>query len=267
MLIFYKTSINSNCKNGLFVVFSHLNIIYEPSMKKTSHKAHLIAKLSSMVALLVLLGTGCNRIPNGNFAEGRISYRIVYDSLTNTAIPHKLLPSDISVRFKDNNTFTQIGGMMSMGLIRKYNEQLFTSLVNIKFTGLRLKYTETFDVKTPAFYANVPAITISEQREDIQMFGLNCKRATGYYQAAMLHPFEIIYTNDIDIAEPNAHSPFAEIDGVMLAFTLYMPPFMMHVKAIDVRSERVDDNLFEAPNNYSEVDAQAIADLLQSVMR
>lgn len=222
------------------------------------------------VALLILLATlfvGCTPPPSGNFTEGRISYRITYDSLTRTSIPQHLLPSNLTVRFKDNNTNTQIGGMLAMGLIRNYSEQQYTNMVNIKFTGTRLKFTEPITDATPAFYAAVPEVTISEQTTDCQMFGLNCKRTTGLYRSTAFRPFEIIYTNDISIVQPNSNTPFAEIDGVLLAFSLYIPPFMMHIKAIDVRSERVANDIFESPKNFNEVDAKTITDLLQTIMK
>lgn len=230
-------------------------------------KSPYIVACIALMALLAMLFVGCTPPPSGNFTEGRISYRITYDSLTRTAIPQHLLPANLTVRFKDNNTSTQIGGMLALGLIRNYTEQQYTNMVNLKFTGTRLKYTEPITDAMPAFYAAVPELTISEQVDDCQMFGLNCKRTSGVYRSAAFRPFEIIYTNDIGIAQPNANTPFADIDGVLLAFSLYIPPFMMHIKAIDVRSERVDDDVFESPKNYNEVDAKTITDLLQTVMK
>lgn len=221
----------------------------------------------AMVMLLTLsMGCSCRRTPTGDFAQGLIRYRISYDSLTQTSIPHRLLPSELTIRFKDNNTHTTIEGLLSLALIKNCERELFTSLVNIKLTGTRFMHTEGMSGCIPTLYASMPKLTLSGCVEDCQMLGLACKRTTGHFGSPE-HPFEIVYTNDIHIEQPNAHTPFEEIDGVMLAFTMNIPPFMMRVRATEVAHEEVCLSVFDAPDNYTEVDQATLQKLLHTILR
>ncbi|MBQ9469756.1 MAG: hypothetical protein IJU72_02245 [Bacteroidales bacterium] len=235
-------------------------------MSRYPHHPHALGALSVAMLLALALGGGCHRPPAGEFTQGLIRYSISYDSLTQSGIPHRLLPTELTIRFKDSNTHTAIGGLMSLALIKNCEQKLFTSMVNFKFTGTRLKHTESISGCLPALYASIPKVTLSDQAEECQMLGLSCKRTTGRYSSAE-HPFEIIYTNDIHIDHPNLGTPFEEIDGVMLAFTLNMPPFMMHVRATEVVHEEVDAAEFEAPSSYTEVDQATLQKLLQTILR
>lgn len=230
-----------------------------------SMKAHL-GNLVIAVSLLTMVGCGGKH--GKNFTEGKIDYTVTYDSATTSRFNPRLLPSTVSIRFKDNNTKTTIealSGAISFSLIKDAKQQQYTTL--IKVIGKKLKHTEQFDTtRFPALYANVPEITIDSNIQQLEMDGLSCHKVSGYFVDPNSR-FEIIYTNDIQTLNPNDNTPFEPIKGVLLEFNLLLAPITMQLKANNIEKIRIPKSTFEVSKEYCEVDYKTMKDIISAMQK
>ena len=62
--------------------------------------------------------------------------------------------------------------------------------------------------------------------------------------------FEIWYTNEIKVKNPNASTPFSEIDGVLMSFFFFLGPAELHFDAETVYKKEIPDEAFERRNRF-----------------
>lgn len=221
------------------------------------------------IATLVFL-LGCS---SGGFkkkiTEGKISYDVSYDSITTRKYNPRLLPSSLTIEFKGNNTKTTIDaltGAISMSLIKNYDKQQYSTL--IKFIGKKLQHTEPFDTSHyPALYVTVPKLNIIiKNKESCELYGFNCEKISGYFEDST-NMFDIIYTNDIKISNPNSNTPFEQIDGVMLEFNLYLKPITMQLKMSSISKTKIPKSTFEVSEEYCNVDYKTMSGIVTALMQ
>lgn len=225
-------------------------------------------KINYILMVLLATAVACSGGRGRNFTEGTIEYSVSYDTSTTARFNPRLLPSSLSIEFKNNNTKTTIealSGAISFALVKNYKEQQYTTL--IKVVGKKLKHTEKFDsTHYPALYAGVPIVEIDTVVEELVIDGFNCKKVIGNF-ANVDQKFEIIYTNDIRIDNPNANTPFEPIDGVLLEFNLRLDPIVMQLKMKNITKERVNQSTFDVPKEYGEVDFKTMTDIMSALQR
>ena len=62
------------------------------------------------------------------------------------------------------------------------------------------------------------------------------------------------YTNDIKIKEPNLHTPFRQIKGVLMEYQLLSNNILMNFSATKVIDEKVDKSAIELEEGYEMVE-------------
>ncbi len=214
--------------------------------------------------LLILSITSCRDIiARKRIKEGIIKYEIRYDSITSKKLDTRLLPSSLIVRFKDNNTLNTIeafSGAISISMISNHTTQQFVTMV--KVFNKKLYHEEPNANKYPALYSRIPAVKIVSNDEPCNLLGYNCYKAKGCFTDQPGSEFEIIYTKEIDIKNPNINTPFEAIDGVMLRFNLRINSLMMELNAQSVKRSKIPDETFAIPSDYTPVDFQTITNLI-----
>ena len=66
--------------------------------------------------------------------------------------------------------------------------------------------------------------------------------------------FKVYYTNDIKIEEPNLHTPFRQIKGVLMEYQLLSNNILMNFSATKVIDEKVDKSAIELEEGYEMVE-------------
>lgn len=222
--------------------------------------------VSTAALFVIALSTSSCReiISKKRIKEGVIKYEISYDSSTSKKMDVRLLPSSLTVKFKDNNTLNTIdafSGAISISIISNHANQQFITLVKV-FNKKMYHEEPNTNGKYPALYARIPSVKITSNLEPCKFMSFRCYKAKGYFADKPESEFEIIYTKDIDISTPNINTPFEEIDGVMLAFSLRMNSLMMRLEAKSVKRGKISDDTFSIPQDYTSVDFQTITDLI-----
>ncbi len=198
-----------------------------------------------------------------NIIEGEITYTIGYDS-----IPMKydkdLLPSVMTIRFKDNNTsntITGLSGAVSLSFIN--NVAMQSSITLVKLFNKKLYYLEPYDsTQYSISYSEMPKLSIQLTDETLVLNGYNCKKAVGQFADSTHLQFEIVYTNEIGIARPNAFTPFEAIDGVMLKFKIKLYNQVMTMEATEIKPVSVSMDEFSIPPDYEQVDRETIKEVI-----
>jgi len=70
--------------------------------------------------------------------------------------------------------------------------------------------------------------------------------------------YNIWYTDEIKVKNPNASTPFNGIEGVLMSFFFMMGPTEMHFTAETVYKKEISDKTFERRDNYTRVSREEI---------
>lgn len=199
-----------------------------------------------------------------NFNEGTIEYGIQVEGIDKSKISSFSTPSKFVVKFKDNNISSRIEGMsgsVNLTFIKNIDSKTFIVLVNL--WNKKLFYQDSLLKKNlPETYPGMELLRIKKTDEIIEFNGFKCKKATAHFMDSTSLKFDILYTNEINIANPNINTPFEQIDGVMLKFSVKVSKHLMSLSATNILHERVSKNEFTLPEGYEKVTKRTIEDLV-----
>jgi len=217
---------------------------------------------------LIAVFIGCKNIkPVKPFGEGTIVYSMTFESNQNSNVNPKLLPNRLTIKFRNNNTTSKIEGMsgsVNLKYIYNVNEQKCTILVNL--WNKKLLYQDTLsNIDVPNAFSGMKKIRIEKTSETVRFKGFRCLKAIAYCNHSTNENFEILYTKDITIANPNANTPFSSIDGVMLKFSVKLPKYTVKVCAETIEQEKIPNEEFSTPSGYEQVSKRTIEDLISLI--
>jgi hypothetical protein len=228
---------------------------------------HIVVSLFYVGFFMVLLSIfGCkSNIFNKNFDEGIIEYSIIYDESQSFKYDPMLRPNKMVVKFKDSNTVNKIEGLSGgfmLALVQNYQQNMNYTLINI--FGKKLFYSESMEGKAyPYAYSGMQSLTIKKTEDKVEFMGLNCLKAIAIINDSIPQSFEILYTNELAINNPNRNTPFQEIDGVMLKFSVVLMNQNMQIVANSIKSMDISMDEFILPKDYEQVDEQTLNDIFE----
>ncbi len=229
-------------------------------------KLHLIGIVALGVTFLIGLGCSSRQVEK-HFDEGVIEYAITYDDSQPFKYDTNLRPDRMIVKFKDNNTINKIEGLaggFSFVIIQNYQQNIIHSLIN--FLGKNLCFTEPADTsKLPYAFAKMPEVSFTFSDEVVEYLGFNCKKAIGTYNDSLGQSFEILYTDELLINQPNRNTPFESIDGIMLKFSMMLMNQTIWLEAKTIKPMSVSDDEFILPTNYEQIDESTLNDVFELI--
>ena len=99
-----------------------------------------------------------------------------------------------------------------------------------------------------------------------QIAGLECRQAIASFPGNAINPFNIWYTEEIRISNPNGNSPFRDIPGVMLEFNTLMGNANMHMTATGYVPLHISQKQFQAPKNFRPVSKEEMDRILSALL-
>ena len=218
-----------------------------------------------IISLFLLALWGCNgNRSKRTFNEGTIEYDIKFEGNDQEKINTSMLPSKIIVKFRDNNISNKIGGLsgsVNMTFINNIDDKSLIVLVNI--WNKKLFFQDSLlKQNLPNAYAGMPTIWVEKTNEIVQFNGFNCMKAIAHYKDSSNNSFEILYTKEINIANPNANTPFELVDGVMLKFSIKLNKYLMNISSTSIKAEHISMDEFKVPLGYEKVSKRTIEDLV-----
>lgn len=204
-------------------------------------------------ALLLLIGLiisfcfiGCSS--KDGISEGKIDYSITFpdfdaDEHTFLAI---LLPKKQVYSFKNNDFHNQVKkAMVEINIISNTETNYF-------YSDLLFNEKQYFEGTIDQAALDQFEIEFTDKTDTIA--GFNVKQALAHSNEH--GTFELWYTEEITMKNPNWHTPYYKIPGVLLDYTLVQNGVTMHFRATQFYNEELDETIFTPSKKGTKVDFQ-----------
>ncbi len=231
-----------------------------------------ILKLTRMRYMFVfmafaLLAGGCKRTgSDGIYKEGRIEYKIQYLENNLHNISPSLLPKKMKLEFNQEYSTNLIEGFMGvfrLNNVISFKHKRSSTLLevlnkNYVFRGKRGDEMCCFEP--------MGKMEIEYSPETKMIAGLNCQKAIIKF-ADRDEEFDVYYTHDISLDNPNVTNPYRDIDGVLMEFQLKLSGLKMKFTAdkFEKTSSIVPEKI-RIPENCAEVTHEQMTQIIDKLM-
>ena len=175
-----------------------------------------------------------------------------------------LAPSKMTIKFKNNKSCAEMSagmGLFSTSFISDPEKKTLTQTVKLLNKKFSLVQNEA-EIKAENDQYKFELIPTSEKKK---IAGYNCEKAHIKMKDEYNTEFDIWYTKDLAIANPNFANPFYMVDGVLMEYQMKKFGLEMRFVAKAVKKEDVDDEVFELPPDFKPISAQEMNDLFESL--
>jgi len=214
-----------------------------------------------IAAIIAITGYSCNHKGGKNIDQGEIHYTINYSGKVGF-MPKEILPKNMIVAFKDDKILFNISAPFgNSGILNVSNPEtgIFNTYINL--LGFKYYYTASPGENYPGFDA-MKGIEIHKTPGISVICGFNCKSADITFPNNRMKVFKVWYTDEIDVKNPNAATPFSEIHGVLMKFFFVMNEAELHFEAETVYKKEIPDKIFDQKEKYLKISRQDIDDII-----
>lgn len=243
---------NSDKPAWTIKIFIFLHIINDSrSVNISSFRILIVA------AVTLPLLTTCKSRGLKDINQGEIHYSITYGG-PEGSIPRELMPKTLIVSFKGDKILFDITspiGNTGISNLANHSEDIYDTYINM--LGGRFFYAGIPDETAPGLKA-MEGLKIRETGNTEEIMGYNCVHAEVILPSMPDSVFDIWYTDEIDIKQPNVANPFHEIDGVLMKFFFFMGEREFIFEAEAVYSKEIPDKVFHRREKYRRVSKEAM---------
>jgi hypothetical protein len=213
-----------------------------------------------------MAGYSCKDKGGKYIDQGEIHYNIDYIGSIG-AMPKEFLPRNLIISFKnDKILFEMISTFGNSGILNLANPEkgiydTYFSLFTIKYY-YPLSPGEMF----PGFDA-MDGIEVSKTSKTSVICGFNCKNAQVRLPSDRNKTYEIWYTDEINIKNPNASNPFHQIEGVLMSFFFFLGPSELRFNIENVYKKEIPDETFDRRANFKRVTRPEIDKFINKMVR
>jgi hypothetical protein len=225
-------------------------------LSQTDMKKPLLLAFTS--CLYILFSTGCSNTDEKYISEGAIEYDATVVDQSNPMA--NLAPNKMTIKFKNNKSCAEMSagmGLFSTSFISDPETKSMTQLVKLLNKKFSLVEKEAEIKKENESYP----VTITLLKDTKMIAGYKCKKAHVKVNDENASEFDIYYTKDLNIQNPNFANPFFKIDGVLMEYQMKKFGLEMKFMAKAVKCEDVDDSTFELPEDYKPITKEAMDEL------
>lgn len=197
--------------------------------------------------------------------EGEIHYNIDYSSTVGT-LPREVLPKNLVVSFKDDKIlFEMISPIGNSGIINLSNpkEAIYDTYFSI--LTLRYYYAAKQGEVYPGFEA-MEGMELHKTDKTSVICGFNCKNAEVTFPSDRAKIYDIWYTDEINVKNPNASSPFYEVDGVMMGFFFLLGHTELRFTAETVYKKSISDQTFARREKFKRVSREELIKIINKML-
>jgi len=207
----------------------------------------------------------CSTRGGKHIDEGEIHYNIDYSGNFGN-MPMDILPKTLIVSFKENKILyemsTPFGNSGIMNLANP-DENIYDTYLRL-FT-LRLLYESKPDETFPGFEA-MDNMVITKTPKTLVICGYNCKNAQITFPSKGDKIYNIWYTDEINVKNPNTSTPYKDIDGVLMSFYFMIGDAELHFDAETVYNKDIPDSMFERREKYMKVTRENINKFIKKMV-
>jgi hypothetical protein len=218
----------------------------------------VISRYGLLIAIIIALTEYSCKEKGGKYIdEGEIHYTIEYKG--NISPMHKeIMPKNLIVSFKNDKILFDIStpfGNSGILNITNPEENIFDTYISL-FT-IKQFYSSKAGEMQPGF-DNMKGMEIRKTSKTAVICGFHCKNAEVTLPSNRKKIYDIWYTEEIDVNNPNASTPFCDINGVLMSFFFFIGPAEMHFDAETVYKKEIPDKAFERRERYMRVSKEDI---------
>lgn len=222
-----------------------------------------IILLAAAIISVMLQGCGVN-VFGEKISEGVITYRLEYPDGENNNSLVMMLPPQMTMVFKDNNTLMSIKGFAGCFVLNTIANNAKKQNYTMLSVGFDQKYMLVSDFGDAPFGTNsMSDMEITTTADTMTICGYLCNKATGHSKQCN-RDFTFWYTKGININSDCILSPVKSIDGVLMAFDVEMMGIYMKAKAVEVTRADIASDVFEKPGGFKEVTRTELENVIHS---
>jgi hypothetical protein len=195
--------------------------------------------------------------------QGEIHYKIDY--VGNFGVPKEALPQNLIVSFKSDKILFEMIGFGKSGILNLSNPEKGIFDTYFSFFTRKYYYAAESGELFPGF-DSMEGIIVKKTSKTEVICGFNCKNAEVTFPADKNRIFNIWYTNEINVKNPNAATPFNMIDGVLMGFFFIMGPSELHFEAETVYKKDIPDETFERRKDFNRVTKENINKFINQML-
>jgi GLPGLI family protein len=168
-----------------------------------------------------------------------------------------LAPNKMIVKFKDNYSEAEMSagmGLFATSFISDPTKKQFIHLVKLMNQKFAMVIAGDAAIKSEVDGDPKPTV---EKRPDTKIIaGYTCHHAHVTYTDKSMTAFDIWYTNEINIKDPNWSNPYHELDGVLMEYQLKRYGLELRFTCTSVAKANVDESVFTLPSDYKIITRQ-----------
>ncbi len=217
-----------------------------------------------IAAIFAVICYSCSPRGTKYIDQGEIHYSIDYPAYVGS-VPKEVLPKSLIVSFKDNKILFEMlspigySGILTLSNPDKDIYDTYISLFTIKYY-----YAAQKGEMYPGF-ESMEGMKVTKTGKTAIICGYDCKNAEVTFPSDSLKIFEIWYTDEIRVKNPNASSPFHDIDGVLLSFFMLIGHSELHFMAETVYKKDIPDQIFERREKFVRVSREDIVKFISKM--
>jgi len=218
-----------------------------------------------IAVILAMTGFSCKEKGGKNISQGEIHYNIDYIGSFGP-MPKEVLPKNLVVSFKNNKMlFEMISSFGNSGILNLSNPE--KEIFDTYFSLFTLKYFYAVQPgeQFPGFEA-MKDIVIKKTGKTSVICGFNCKNAEVTIPSLGNKVYQVWYTNEISVKNPNTATPFSQIDGVLMSFFFFLGPAELHFDAETVYKKDIPDEVFERRDQFMRVSRAEIEKFINKMI-
>ena len=217
--------------------------------------------ISFLFCSVIVLFPGCSG--GSSNGEGTIEYEA---EILNKDHPMAFVaPSKMTFQFKNSVCRGELSaamGMFTTVIVSDPEKRNVTQLVRLVHTKIAHVFPEQ-DMKkqNEKIY---PPFKIEKTEEIKEIAGYKCKKAKIIFDGGKHENFDVYYTNDVKIKDPNWSSPFHDIEGVLMEYQMLKYGMELRFTAKSIDEKPVKGSSFDVPKDYKMVPEKEIDALFKS---
>ena len=176
-----------------------------------------------------------------------------------------MLPDKATLEFKEDRFVSQVSSGIAFRttLIGNNTERTIDQVLQLLSKRF---YTSMTERDVMAFNSSMPEMTLIYTNETDTVAGYKCKKAIAIFNDISRPEIELYYTDDIGLKDPNWHTPYAEIPGVLLRYEMEQYNMRMRLEAISVEKIIIPEERFKIQENFEEVAPERMQYELQQIL-
>lgn len=209
-------------------------------------------KILIILSPLLINSCSCDERGGKNIRQGEIYYSIKFYGDIST-MPKEIRPKNLVVAFKDDKIIYElISPVGNSGIVNLTNPSKDIYDTYLSMFTIKYFYPSKPGEMHPGFEA-MKGIEIKKTSKTSVICGYNCKHAEVTLPDKPDKVYDIWYTNEINVRNPNAATPFREIDGVLMSFFFIIGNSELQFDAESVYKKEIPDLTFERKQKFVRV--------------